>query len=365
MQKGEEPLFFLWTWTTVFLFCPFQLAILEWKNSFLLPFWRTIFGWFSKDDMLIFSDSEGFFLIITILLIVSMLTFILFRKLIRQHEAQIFETLHYFLLVCVFIIFLKYGLDKIMLLQFPAPESNLMFTELGNLDKDILFWTTMGTSQLFNWLTGGIEVIASLFLIFKRTRRLGLIILLLSTIYIVILNFSFNIGVKLFSLILLGTLLTLNWNTVTFLFKFLLGFGEETDQPVEKKVYLPILKIILGVSIIVLLVQMNMSSKLENKLQGAYACLHSDDLEYIFINQQNYWIEQSKTGERKSFEIIRQGKTELKLRDDFGSTKIIQFYKNKANNYRFQDVNGIYFSLKRIDLSKANILQDKTQLIIR
>ncbi len=365
MQKGEEPLFFLWTWTIVFLFCPFQVALLECKNSFLLPFWNAIFGLFSEREILIFSDSEGFFLIITILLVASMLSFFVFKKFIYRFQSRIFETLHYFLLACVFIIFVKYGLDKLMMLQFTAPESNLMFTEVGNLDKDILFWTTMGTSRLFNWLTGGIEVTATLFLLFKRTRRLGLIILFLSTIYIVILNFSFNIGVKLFSLILLGTLLTLNWNTFTFLFRFLLGFGEEGDQAVEKKVYLPIFKVVLGASLIVLMVQMNSNSKIVNKLQGAYTSIQSDRLDYIFINQQNYWIEQAKTGERRSFEIIGQGKTEIKLRDDFGDMKIIQFHKNDKGRYRFQDVNGESFTFEKMDLSKANILQDKTHLIVR
>ena len=365
MKKGVEPLFFLWTWTTVFLFCPFQVPILEWKNNFLLPFWNAVFGLFSVREILIFSDSRGFFLIITILLAVSMLSFIIFRKFIRDYKVRVFEILHYFLLACVFIIFVKYGLDKLMLQQFPSPESNLMFTELGNLDKDILFWTTMGTSRLFNWITGGIEVFAALFLLFKRTRRMGLIALLLFTIYIVILNFSFNIGVKLFSLILLGTLITLNWNTLTFLFRFFLSFGEEDDQPVEKKVYLPILKVVLGASLIVLLVQMNTSSKTVNNLQGAYTSIQSETLDYIFINQQNYWIEQSKTGERQSFEIIGQGKTELKLRDDFGATKIIQFHKKDENNYRFQDTNGKYFTFKKMDLSKVNILHDETQLIVR
>ena len=52
----------------------------------------------------------------------------------------------------------------------------------------------------------------------------------------------------------------------------------------------------------------------------------------------------------------------MKLRDDFGATKIIQFHKNDENNYRFQDTNGKYFTFKKFLTSNPNWMHMKGQL---
>ena len=50
-----------------------------------------------------------------------------------------------------------YGVQKLLMQQFFTPEANTLYTPLGRLDKDILFWTTMGLSRGYNIFLGVVE----------------------------------------------------------------------------------------------------------------------------------------------------------------------------------------------------------------
>lgn len=98
---------------------------------------------------------------------------------------------------------LKYGFDKVFKAQFYLPEPNTLYTPVGQLDRDILFWTTMGTSWSYNVFMGLLEVIPALFLLFRPTRVLGLLASGAVLLNVVMINFSFGITVRLFSCFLL------------------------------------------------------------------------------------------------------------------------------------------------------------------
>jgi hypothetical protein len=98
---------------------------------------------------------------------------------------------------------LKYGAGKILKDQFYLPEPNILYTPLGKISRDLLFWSSMGTSYLYNLITGLVEVLAALLLLFRKTRLLGLLVSIMALIQVVVINFSFDISVKIFSLFLL------------------------------------------------------------------------------------------------------------------------------------------------------------------
>lgn len=363
MDTRRDSTFLLFTWSVLFVFLPLQIPIFEWKNTIILPIWNGILQLFFSREILIFSDSEGFLFIITLLLIFSVVLFGITRFILKENTNILQNYLRPFLVGCVFIIFAKYGLDKIMLLQFPPVEPNLLLTQLGDLDKDILFWTSMGTSRLYNLTTGSIEIIGSLFLLFHRTRRLGLMLLLLSILYIVLLNFSFNIGVKMFALILGGTLITLNWNTLKFIFTYFLGFGEEKDQPRKKRVYLPILKVVFAASLLLFFYEQNQENKIENELMGAYKNCCGEELAFVYVNQQDYWIEENKKGERLSFKILQQSEKVMQVEDENGERTEFHFH-DQDGNFTYEK-EGRKSNFTKLDLSQAPLIQDKFQLIIQ
>ncbi|WP_264557922.1 hypothetical protein [Flavobacterium sp. N1718] len=122
-------------------------------------------------------------------------------------------------------VLLCYGVGKILGLQFYIPEANVLFTPFGQLTKDILFWSTVGTSHSFNVVTGIIECAIALLLLLGRTRVLGLFLCLFVLLGIVLLNFTFDISVKLFSLLLTALNLFCLWPVLPALGRFFAGKG--------------------------------------------------------------------------------------------------------------------------------------------
>jgi uncharacterized membrane protein YphA (DoxX/SURF4 family) len=172
---------------------PYQQVITEFIFGKLLP------------NNTISSDSKGMYKLVLVLFIVALLaiTIITLAKT-RLENLQRINSICY--TICIYylaVIFIKYGFDKVFKSQFYQPEPNTLYTRLGNLDKDILYWSTIGSSYLYNIVTGSIEILAAILLLIKRTRALGIVLLLVVLSQIVLINFAFDISVKLFSLLLL------------------------------------------------------------------------------------------------------------------------------------------------------------------
>jgi hypothetical protein len=151
------------------------------------------------------SDSATLYLLFFILFLiaviaVSVLSFFDFWK---THKNFIFKTIQLIISYYLACVMLKYGFDKIFKSQFYLPEPNTLYTPLGMLDKDILFWSTMGISYSYNVFMGLMEVIPALMLLYYRTRILGLFILSGVLLNVIFINFGFDISVKLYSLFLL------------------------------------------------------------------------------------------------------------------------------------------------------------------
>ncbi len=104
-------------------------------------------------------------------------------------------------------VMLKYGFNKVFKHQFYLPEPNILYSQFGILSKDILYWSTMGTSYLYSLITGLVEVAIGLMLLIRKTKVLGLLAAMGVMLNIVLVNFSFDISVKTFSLFLTATIL--------------------------------------------------------------------------------------------------------------------------------------------------------------
>jgi len=98
---------------------------------------------------------------------------------------------------------LRYGFNKVFKAQFYLPEPNILYTPFGQLDQDILYWSTMGTSYTYNLFLGSAEVLCALLLLFGRTRAIGLFASAAVLFNIVAINLCFDISVKLLSSFLL------------------------------------------------------------------------------------------------------------------------------------------------------------------
>lgn len=98
---------------------------------------------------------------------------------------------------------LGYGLNKIFKHQFYLPEPNTLFTTVGQLSRDILYWSAMGSSYGYTVFAGALEVLPAALLLFRRTRSIGAIIASAVMLNVVAVNIGFDISVKLYSTFLL------------------------------------------------------------------------------------------------------------------------------------------------------------------
>lgn len=151
------------------------------------------------------SDSTTLYLLLFVLFFLAFILGILSSMFhfLERNQVKVFNFVQLVLVYYLAFIMLKYGFDKVFKAQFYLPEPNTLYTPLGMLDKDILYWSTIGVSYSYNIFMGLFEIIPAMLLLYKKTRKLGLFILSGVLLHVVFINFSFDISVKLFSSFLL------------------------------------------------------------------------------------------------------------------------------------------------------------------
>lgn len=92
---------------------------------------------------------------------------------------------------------LEYGMTKVIPTQFPAPPLTALVTPVGEMTLSALLWTTIGSAPAYQIITGCVEVAAGVLLLLPRTAMLGALLGLISLVQVLLLNLTFDIGVKL------------------------------------------------------------------------------------------------------------------------------------------------------------------------
>lgn len=102
----------------------------------------------------------------------------------------------------------SYGVIKLLKSQFPFPSLGKLAQPLGDFSPMGLAWAYMGYSTVYNLFTGGLEMLAALLMLFSPTLLLGALLNLGVMGHVLVMNLSFDIPVKLYSLhLVLMTLL--------------------------------------------------------------------------------------------------------------------------------------------------------------
>lgn len=207
------------TWLCLSIaFLPFPYAFIPRFGEMTSSIWLQItspltyiFG-FKNATLHTHSDSiHSWILSVILLLIGFVIAFILKRFDKEENALTIIRTSLRFFLI---LFLVKYGMDKLLMNQFVQAEPNVLHSKLGELSKDVLFWTSTGTSNLFNYTLGAIQFLVATFLLFPRTRFFGYLLSTFVFSYILLINLSFDISVKLLSsLLLISSLYLLSFHT--------------------------------------------------------------------------------------------------------------------------------------------------------
>jgi hypothetical protein len=134
-------------------------------------------------------------------LIVSLGWSILDRK--RASYALLLGGLRIFVRYYLAATMVIYGSVKVIKGQFPDPSLDRLIQPFGDASPMGLLWTFMGASQSYNIFSGAGELLGALLLTTRRTTLLGSLVCIGVLSHVAMLNFSYDVPVKLFSLHLL------------------------------------------------------------------------------------------------------------------------------------------------------------------
>jgi uncharacterized membrane protein YphA (DoxX/SURF4 family) len=83
--------------------------------------------------------------------------------------------------------------------QFPAPSGPRLLEPIGRLSPMGMLWVFMGSSRAYTAFSAVMEMLGGFLLLFRRTTPLGSIVSAGVVLNIVVLNFCYDVPVKLFS----------------------------------------------------------------------------------------------------------------------------------------------------------------------
>ncbi|KFF22258.1 hypothetical protein [Chryseobacterium sp. JM1] len=313
------------------------------------------------------SDSSSMFALVMILATVSGLAVVMIKK---KYQQRILDLSKEIIVLYLAVVLMKYGFDKIFKAQFYLPEPNILYSRFGNLDRDILFWSTMGTSRLYSVSAGILEILTALLILFRKTRVLGLLISIGILINIFLINIGFDISVKFFSLILLFMAVFALKDDWIPLYRFLIL--KQEVKPEEKREINPKFQPVwvffrtafVGLSLAVIIFPFIDSGNFNDDtadrpfLHGAFKNLDTDsDIQYVFFHRNSYLILMDKNEKMVDFHYLQGSKNQI----------IIEDYKNRKTkvNYLYQKKDSLLtlnfgkymIKTKKLNWRKMNALQ--------
>jgi uncharacterized membrane protein len=121
----------------------------------------------------------------------------------RPNYARVDQWLRAWVRLALATIILGYGFAKLIPTQFATPSLQAYAQPLGEFSPMGLLWVFMGSSTAYSVFSGFVEVAGGLCLLFRRTATLGALILIAVMANVTMLNFTYDVPVKIFSLNLL------------------------------------------------------------------------------------------------------------------------------------------------------------------
>lgn len=315
-------LFFSFWLITLFIALPVSYDFLprigNWVSNGLFDannwFCTTFFGLDISNTYLI-SDSAAFYSTAIILAPTTLILLVILLKFAKINAQTTTKFCYTILIYCISFYLLRYGIDKLAGNQFYIPAPNTLHTELGNLSKDILYWSTMGVSPKYNLFMAITELFAGILLLWGRTRFIALLMSFAIFSNVLATNIGFEITVKYLScLLLVANLLCLSYHSSQL--KAIMGIKsvEETIEVVSTNNRRLILK-----SVIILIIgfetisqyydiesfpKMTVKSFEITSVQSKSELLDLLQIRRIHFHGKGYMITENWEGKMKSTKIL-------------------------------------------------------------
>jgi len=143
-----------------------------------------------------------FFCVVVLAAAVALVWAIAGRR--RANEARMGQWLRIYVRFALAQAMLTYGALKVIQSQFPPPGLGRLIQPFGDASPMGLLWTFMGASYSYNVFTGLAELAGGFLLTMRRTTLLGALLSAGVMSNVAMLNFSYDVPVKLYSVHLLA-----------------------------------------------------------------------------------------------------------------------------------------------------------------
>lgn len=203
---------------------PFPLEyipFLDWVVGPYYSFWHALVPWVGKHvfgvDITVFTNGSGdttydyvLACCYAVLAAVAALAWTLLDRK-RGDYARRHEWLRIYVRFSLAAAMVSYGAYKVFPSQFPAPSLDRLLQPFGDASPMGLLWTFIGASKSYEIFSGAGEMLGGLLLIARRTTLLGALVSIGVLSNVVMLNFSYDVPVKLYSshLLLMAVFLVL------------------------------------------------------------------------------------------------------------------------------------------------------------
>lgn len=197
---------------------PFPVASLPflsgWNNTInraWTGFWHAVVPWIGDnvlhlpDRITTFSNGSGdttydyvtMFTLLVLALAGSILWTLLDGK--RVHYQQALTWLSIYVRYYLAYVLFSYGFSKVFYVQMTPPTMYELIQPFGDKSPMGLAWSYVGYSKAFSIITGWAEVAGAVLLLFRKTLTVGALFNLFVLGNVVIMNFCFDVPVKLYS----------------------------------------------------------------------------------------------------------------------------------------------------------------------
>jgi hypothetical protein len=198
---------FFFVYFALYIF-PFPISVVQVPFDFSL-IWDAPVLWLGKTlfdyDITVRPNGSGDttwnYLQILLITIVSCIATIVWSVVDRKRANydKLYQWLIVFLRFYLGSAMIGYGFAKVIKTQFPLPHLGRLTQTYGESSPMGLLWTFMGFSVGYNFFTGMAEVVGGLLLCFRRTRLIGALVCVGVMSNVVMLNFAYDVPVKLYS----------------------------------------------------------------------------------------------------------------------------------------------------------------------
>lgn len=117
----------------------------------------------------------------------------------RRAYTRLHEWLRLYVRFGLASIMFGYGFAKLIPTQMPYPFLDRLVEPFGEFSPMGVLWSFMGTSSVYEIFTGLGETLGSVLILFRRTTTLGALVLIGVLANVVLLNYTFDVPVKLYS----------------------------------------------------------------------------------------------------------------------------------------------------------------------